>query len=231
MSHTSLCAMLLVVAHFVLVMAFFEPAISTPDANGYFAQARLIATKQQTWFETESPLQYVPPHWLTADGKRYYSKYPPGLPLIAATAWRLGGPTAALMVNPIMASLSVLGLFMLCKNWIGGGWALLVGALAALNPVANEQALWAFGHTAVGFFMVWGLFCLAKWVRTYSPPYAFAAGLCFGIIPTIRYAEALLGLAALVFVALHVKANPRCARSVLAGLIGAFIPITALCVR
>ncbi len=29
-------------------------------ANGYFAQARLIATRQQTWFETESTIQYMP---------------------------------------------------------------------------------------------------------------------------------------------------------------------------
>ena len=33
----------------------------------------------------------IPPHWLSEDGKRYYSKYPPGLPLIAAGAWQLGG--------------------------------------------------------------------------------------------------------------------------------------------
>ena len=79
--------------------------------------------------------------------------------------------------------------------------------------------------------MVWGVFCLTKWAKAYSSAYAFAAGLCFGIIPTIRYAEVLLGLGALVFVALHLKANARCIRSVLAGLIGAAIPITALCIR
>jgi len=34
---------LLVGVHFVFLALFFEPAISTPDANGYMAQARLIA--------------------------------------------------------------------------------------------------------------------------------------------------------------------------------------------
>ena len=40
-----LCALLLVIFHFILLMIYFEPAISTPDVKGYFTQAKLIATK------------------------------------------------------------------------------------------------------------------------------------------------------------------------------------------
>ena len=50
--------------HFVWMMDFFEPAISSPDANGYFAQAQLIATEGRTWFSPESLLQYVGGHWI-----------------------------------------------------------------------------------------------------------------------------------------------------------------------
>ena len=68
------CVALLVSAHFVFLMAFFEPAISTPDANGYFAQARHIVAERRTSFTTESDVQFIPPHWLRADSDRYVSK-------------------------------------------------------------------------------------------------------------------------------------------------------------
>ena len=38
-------------------MRFFAPAISTPDANGYFAQARHISNEHRSWFAAESPLR------------------------------------------------------------------------------------------------------------------------------------------------------------------------------
>ncbi len=224
-------AVLLAVVHFGFLVAFFAPAISTPDANGYFAQARLIANEQRTWFATESILQYVPPHWHKTGEDRYFSKYPPGLPAIAAVVLRLFGPEAALLVNPIMASLSLLGLFLICRLWIGGGWGLLAAALMAVNPFANQQALWAFAHTAVAFFLIWGVFFLARWAKTHSPGCAFGAGLCLGVIPTLRYAEALFGLGFVVFVLLNLRRNRGAWRSLVAGGLGVVVPLGALCVR
>jgi 4-amino-4-deoxy-L-arabinose transferase-like glycosyltransferase len=219
------------VAHFVLLLSHFQPAISTPDANGYFAQARRLATDHRTWFATESVVQFIPPHWLTPDNERYYSKYPPGLPLLAAVAFRLAGPTGALLIDPVMASLSLLGLFLLCRLWIGDGWALLATALMAVNPVVNQQALWAFAHTAVAFFLVWGLFCLARWQRNRTAGWAFAAGCCFGMIPTIRYAEGLFLAGFAGFVLLNIGRDRQSRRCVLAAVLGAAIPIGILCVR
>src|SRR5438552_11210219 len=77
-------ALILTVAHFVFLLHYFVPAISTPDANGYFAQARHLAAEHRTWFEVESPLQFIPTHWISSDGQHFFSKYPPGLPMIAA---------------------------------------------------------------------------------------------------------------------------------------------------
>lgn|GEM_PF-4555631 len=53
---------LIVVIHFVFLMSYFEPAISTPDANGYFAQAKLIAKNGKTYQEPESILEYIGYH-------------------------------------------------------------------------------------------------------------------------------------------------------------------------
>ena len=50
--------LVLVVLHFGLLMVFFEPALCTPDAHGYFAQARLLAETGSSLAKAESPAQY-----------------------------------------------------------------------------------------------------------------------------------------------------------------------------
>jgi hypothetical protein len=77
LNRIGLATVALIFGHFIFLMLHFEPAISTPDANGYFAQTRLIADQGRTWFEPESPLQYVGVHRLNTEGYRYFSRYPP----------------------------------------------------------------------------------------------------------------------------------------------------------
>jgi len=221
---------LLIVAHFVFLMCFFEPAISTPDANGYFAQARLIAETGRSYFTSESPLQYVGMHWLKA-GERYYSRYPPGFPLILAVAFRVGGPLAALLVNPLLASLTLLALFLVCRLWVGEGWGLTAVVLMALNPVANSHALSADSHTATAFFLIWSLYLLARWERRPSPARAFPLGLMLGAIVTIRYPEALFLVAAGLFMLFVAGTDRKIWRSLIVALVGVLIPIGFLCVH
>jgi len=137
----TLLVFLLSIIHFVFLLAHFEPAISTPDAQGYFAQAKLIAKEGKTYLEPESILQYIGPHWLHTSENRYFTTFPPGFPAILAVIYEIFGPKATLLVNPLMVSLSLLGLFLVCRLWIGEGWALLAAALMAVNPFANEHAL------------------------------------------------------------------------------------------
>jgi len=69
---------ILVVVHFLFLAFFVAPATSTPDANGYIAQARLIARQGRTDIVVESPAQYVGDHWMAVGEGRYYGQYPPG---------------------------------------------------------------------------------------------------------------------------------------------------------
>ncbi|MCK4256434.1 hypothetical protein KAX35_06075, partial [candidate division WOR-3 bacterium] len=161
----TLLALLLILVHFVFLLIFFEPAISTPDAQGYFAQARLIARQGKTYLEPESILQYIGPHWLYKGDNHYFTTFPPGFPAILAVVYKIFGPKAALLVNPLMFSLSLLGLFLLCRLWVGKGWALLAVALMAVNHFANEHALFGDSHTAIIFFLIWALFFLALWAK------------------------------------------------------------------
>ncbi|MFQ6036033.1 MAG: ArnT family glycosyltransferase, partial [Sedimentisphaerales bacterium] len=230
-THFILLGLLLVGAHFIFLMSYFEPAISTPDANSYFVQAKLLAKEGKTYVQPESALQYIGVHWNHTGDNRYYCTHAPGLPVILALVYRFFGPKATLWVNPLMASLSLLGLFLLCRLWVGQGWGLLAAALMAVNPFANEHALFGDSHTAVCFFLIWALFFLAQWSKTHSPWWALAAGLFIGMIPTIRYPEILYLPAIGIFVLFHYKNDKAFWSSVFAGAIGAAIPIAALCLR
>ncbi|OYD15134.1 hypothetical protein CH333_06470 [candidate division WOR-3 bacterium JGI_Cruoil_03_44_89] len=224
-------AILFIIIHFVFLLFYFEPAISTPDAQGYFTQAKLIARGVKTYLEPESILQYIGPHWLHRSDNLYFTTFSPGFPTILAVVYKIFGPKAALLVSPLMSSLSLLGLFLLCRLWIGKGWALLALLLMAVNPFANQHALFGDSHTAVVFFLIWALFFLAQWVKSNSPRWAFGTGLFVGIIPTIRYPEVLFCFALGIFVLFHLKGNKISWRSLVAGAIGAAIPIGALCIR
>jgi len=227
----ALLAFVLVAVHFGFLLVFFKPAISTPDANSYFVQARLIAQKGKTYLVPESPLQYIGFHWNHTKENRYYCTHAPGFSFVLAIVYKLFGPTAALLASPVMASLSLLGLFLLCRLWVGNGWGLLAAALMAVNPFANEHALFGDAHTAVSFFLVWALFFLARWSKTYSLWCALAAGFCIGMIPTIRYPELILCPAFGIFVLFHYKIDKAFLRYIIAFAIGAAIPIAALCLR
>jgi hypothetical protein len=227
----ALAAIALVAGHFAFVMAFFEGAISTPDASSYFTQARLIAQGCRTYVEPESPLQYVGIHWNHTGDNRYYCTHAPGLGVILAPIYKVLGPKATVAVNPALASLSLLGLFLLCRMWVGEGWGLIAVALMAVNPFANEHAHFGDAHAAESFLLVWGLLFVAKWVQSQSAGLAFGAGLLLGFLPTVRYPSVLYVVAAAVFVLLYARKSRRFWCGVAAGTAGAAIPLTWLCVR
>ena len=221
----------IVIGHFVFLMNFFEPAISAFDANGYFLQSTLIARDGKTSFETKSPLQYVNAHWVSEDNKTFYSQYSPGLPMILAAGQMLFGASGALLVNPIMASLTLLGLFLVCRLWAGCWWGLVAAAVMAVNPVANQHSLWADSHTSVAFFLVFGLFFLIKWSDTLAVRWAIPAGLFLGMIPVIRAPEIVLGLGIAVFMISYWKHDRRFYVSFGSAVGAGLIPVTVLGIR
>ncbi|MBI4623863.1 MAG: hypothetical protein HY736_11695 [Verrucomicrobia bacterium] len=113
-------AIVLAVVHFAWLRFHSAPAIMSPDANGYVVQARLLAEAGRTWFAAESSAQYIGMHWLETTDGVFHSRYPAGLPLLFAAAWKLGGLDAALLVNPLLASATVLLVFFLARRLAGG---------------------------------------------------------------------------------------------------------------
>jgi 4-amino-4-deoxy-L-arabinose transferase-like glycosyltransferase len=200
------------------------PAIMSPDANGYVVQGRLIAEEGRTSFSTTSPVQFVGMHWLETDDGVFHSRYPAGLPLIFAGAWKLGGFWALLFVNPLLASATVLLVFFLGRRLMSAPFAILAAAVVALVPVANQHALDADAHVAATFFLVAGVLALLRFEQTRAPGVGVLAGVLLGAIPSIRYPEAIIGVAIGAWLFWRVRPVWRAWPAV----IGAALPIAAL---
>ncbi len=218
---------LLLAAHFGWLLARFEPAYSSPDASGYFVQARVLLESGSTGFLPESPLQYVGVPWLETERGELCSRYPPGLPLLLAAVWSVFGFVGALLVIPIAATLLVLATFLWSRRWIGDGPALVAAALMAAVPIANRQALHADAHTVTALLVVLGLLALDRWNAEPSRARAFAAGLLLAAIPAVRYPDGLvaIGVASFLVTRLRCEQTRNTVPWVLAGALG---PIAAL---
>ena len=225
----------LIAAHLTWALWHIEPAISGPDAGGYFLQARQLITEGHTWQAVDSPLVYVAPHWLEGAEGSYYSKYPPGFPLLLATFDAALGTGAALWVDPLLTALSLLALWLLCRRWLGAGWAVVAVLLMAGNPFVNQHLLGGFAHMAVACLLLWALYALERWRHGDGWGWALAMGLLVGAIPGARYAEILFAGAIAVVVARHAWAlrptQRRWWAGPLAGALGAALPVVALATR
>ena len=213
--------------HFLWIGAHLAPAIMSPDANGYVVQARLIAEEGSTSFATASPAQYVGMHWLEAAPGVFQSRYPAGLPLLFAAAWKVGGLTAALWINPLLASGTVLLVFFLARRFGPEVFALLAAAVVATVPVTNQHALDADAHVAAAFFLVGGVLALLRFGETRAPFIGLVAGALLGALPTIRYPEAVVGVAIGAWLLWRVRPSWR----VWPAVLGALVPIGALCLH
>jgi hypothetical protein len=205
----TLLAVGLAAGHFLFLFKHCPPSFLGPDANGYFVQAALLAKNGRTALEPESPLTYIGNHWLETTDGRFFSRYPPGFGILIAIPYAVFGPETGLYLTPLLASLTVLLLFLLCRPHVGGWFALGAMVVFAVHPTANLQALNWGAHTAVTFFLLAGLWLLGSWARSPATWKAALAGLMLGVIPTLRYAEVVAGIGIAVFMVYHVAVVRR----------------------
>ena len=209
----------------------FHPAIATPDANGYWGQGRLLADTGQTWFKPETPLRFVGMHWLVLEDGRYASRYPPGLAVAIAVVCKVFGPDASMLLNPLFALATLVGVFFLLSRLVNSA-AGLVGVLALIAmPRFTYHAEACDSHMAVAMLLVWGLYMLLHWRDGGRRWQLYLAGVFLGCIPTIRYPEGLFAIAVCLFLLAHVRRHGKPALQLGVAVVGALTPVLPLLIR
>lgn len=223
-----LLLVLLLAGHGAWLLRAFGNGFSSPDAPGYLLQARQLATEGTTAIRPRSPAQFVDFQFLDVGDGEFRSRYPPGLPALQALPYRLGGVPAALAVNPLLAVLGGLLLFLLARRWAGPGPALLGVLLYATLPVLNEQALMGMAHVAVTTALLGALLALDCWVERPTIARALLLGALLGTLPALRYPAAIAALAVGTFAALRCARSVEHRRTATAGALGFAVPLLAL---
>lgn len=225
----TLVATLLAYAGFLAL--YYAPATIHPDANGYWAQGSLIWQTGHTWFTPESDAQYVGMHWLLNGENTFVSRYPPGFPLVVGLVQHLFGWKASVLVNPVLAVVTLVGVYLTLKRLASPAWGIVAILVLAANPAFTVHALTQISHMAVAFCVVWGFYLLIRWSDSRRLIDVFAAGLVLGCIPSTRYADAIVALGVLAFMLLHIRSTPKAWKHFLVAFAGAMIPITPLLIR
>jgi hypothetical protein len=184
-----------------LMAGYFVPAYDGVDENGYLLTAKRLALTGDGTKYTGHPLEHVSENVVQIGEGMFYAKYPLGYPWLCALGYRIGGPAGAFWVNPILAVLSVVGIFLLGRALISDWAGALAAILLATNPLHNFYGLSAVSHTGAVCFAIWGMLFLWRWTQNGGWVNAALVGALTAYACTIRYTEALLFLpmAAMVF--------------------------------
>ncbi|MGH7180171.1 MAG: ArnT family glycosyltransferase [Tepidisphaeraceae bacterium] len=213
------------------LFAYFAPAISDPDDNGYFAQASLLAQTGHTWFAPESDAQFIGMHWLITPTDQYISRYPPGLSVLIAGIYKFAGYKIAVATNPALAIATLLGTYLLARRYFSSGWALTGVFALAVNPTFVRHALSGDAHMAVALCVAWGTYFLVRWSQDGRTWQIFLAGLVFGSIPAVRYPDSLIGLGVIAFLWLNRRTHPKFSLHTLAAVLGAAVSLVPLLIH
>ena len=179
------------------------------DQNGYLVGAKQIAQTGSLALRPRrpgggeiDPLQFIGQMWvgfdLGTDAERYYPKYPAGLPLIYAAALKVGGVSHGVplvyLVSPIAMTLSLIGVHLLARLFLGSIPAVSITLLVAASPVSLSLVNNPNSHAVTLLLVTWGMYLLVRWWLGGALVWALFSGLLLGAAVSIRYSEGLLVL-------------------------------------
>jgi hypothetical protein len=185
-------ALAIVMLFCALLSGYYVASYEGIDENGYLVTAKSLATTGDSAKTLADPKEFVSGNYVLADNGNYYGKYPLGYPALCALAYRVGGPSAVFLVNPILAALAVLGTFLLGRAMMGAFAGALAAILLATNPLHAYFGLSALSHSGSICFAVWGMYFLWRWTQSGGAWNAALTGAVSAYACTVRYTDGLL---------------------------------------
>jgi hypothetical protein len=203
-SRAAIAAMLVIAAVYcIALIGHGEADAGGADSSGYLTQARLwrrgqlavpVEMLRKLGLPDEFDRSFMPLGFVRGSQPGVMvPSYPPGLPLHFAAIESLFGERALRAVNPLLATGSLILLFLLARS--GGaiaGWAFASVALLAASPVFISYSLQPLSDIPATF---WAL--VAIYLATRTPA---GAGVAFAIAVLVRPTSVLLLPALLVLI-------------------------------
>ncbi len=178
----------------------FGPLETIPhvqDEVAYLWQAKIFALGR-AWAPAPPDPPFFEQAFIEIDPPRWFSKYPPGWPLLLAVGARLGLPW---LINPLLAGASLALIYATGRRLFGaaaGGWA---AALGSVSPFVLFLSGSYMAHPAVMFLTAAALYgfvrvttdraAVPRRIRRTSIGLSLAVGLCLGWAFITRQATAL----------------------------------------
>jgi hypothetical protein len=163
------------------------------DASAYIFQAKIFASGQLS-APVPSHLGAFQGPFMIASGGRWFAQYPPMTSLLLAVGIVLHAPW---LVEPLLGTLALWGVFRLGRYFYGGGVAWLAILLGALSPFYTYLAASYMSHTMALFFAVYFLWMLVRFTRDWRwYDLALAAVFAVGLLLTRELSAVIIGVAA-----------------------------------
>ena len=170
--HSSLVIGLLAILSGVVTLAFVTNSAAGADASGYLSEAAQWASGQLFHRDALAGTIGVSDPWLTAPlGWRpapmaglQSPTYPPGLPLLMAVPYALGGTTAAAWVVTLAAALTVWTTGVMATRLAGGVAGAIAGVAIVTSPVFIFQSVQPMSDVPVtaAWMLTWVLLMPAR---------------------------------------------------------------------
>ena len=221
-------ALLILYTHVLLV--YMIPVTGGTDQNGYHVCARMLNLNGVFYQKPVDDLQFVGHMWVVNERGEYYPKYPPFYPALAAGMNELLGEGGGFYATVWGAILSVAGMFVLARFWVGRWWSLLAAFMMALSPVIAILGITKNSHTPSLAFFIWGMAAIVFASTRRSRRnllWAVIGGAMIGFTVGIRYTDFLLIFIPLAY-ALFLLPGRRKWELAAAVCLGAAIPYAAL---
>ena len=175
------CFISVVLIHFFVLLDY--PLAS--DEFSYLFQSEIMATGK---VRSEAPpfSESLTGDNIVVNNGKWYSKYTIGWPLLLVPGKLVGIPW---VVNALLASASLLLLYLISKQIFGKTAGVISIFIAILSPYFLLQAATFFPHTSSGFFALLLVFSFLKLRDESKWKYSFIAGLAIAMLLLIRPAD------------------------------------------
>lgn len=159
-----------------------------PDESQYLFQARYLAAGQLTAKPPVVPKAFSM-YMVPFKEKRWFGIFSPGWPVLLA-AGQLAG--LAWLVNPLLAGMCVLLVYVLFQDIYGRGYARIALLLLCFSPWLLFMSMSLMSHIATLTFALAGAVFLSRGLANRSHGVVLLSGLAVGIVSLIRPLDGLI---------------------------------------